>query len=118
MTSFLSLFRESQTIIFDLGNQVTDTLTGTYNVTLTAAYFTAQDSITPADLIVPLSRRQGANGQPSYFTLPSDIAFNEFTLPQNIKKAVFTVSATGQADEEVRIGFPSHRKPQLLIHGV
>lgn len=101
MTNFLSLFKQQQTIIFDLGNLLTDTLDGTFNVTLTAAYFTAEDSITPADLILPVSKRRGAEGQPSFFTVPSDVASDELTLPQNVKKAIFTVAATGQATEEV-----------------
>lgn len=101
MTSYLSLFKESQTIIFDLGNLITDVLDGTYNVTLTAAYFTATDSITPADLILPVSKQQGAAGQPSSWSVPGDIASSEVSLPRNVKKAVFTVAATGQATEEV-----------------
>jgi hypothetical protein len=102
MTNFLSLFTQSQTIIFDLGNIVDSTYTGLFNVTLTAAFFSADDSITPADLIVPVSSRQGASGQPSHFTTPPDTATNNLTFPQNVRKAVFTVAATGQAEEEVR----------------
>lgn len=101
MTNFLPLFKQDQTLIFDLGNLISDVYTGAFNVTLTAAYFTSDDSIVPADLILPVSKRQGAEGQPSYFTVPSETASNDLTLPRNIKKAVFTVAATGQAEEEV-----------------
>jgi hypothetical protein len=101
MTNFLSLFTKPQTVIFDLGNLVTDVLDGTFNVTLTAAYFTADSVVQPADLIIPVSKRQGSQGQPSLFSVPSDIASNVLTLPRNIQKAVFTLSSTGQADEEV-----------------
>ena len=100
MTSFLSLFKTKQTVIFDLGNIITDVYTAPFNVTLTAAFFTASDSIQPADEIIPVSKRQGSAGQPSYFTFPQDTAANNITLPQNVKKAVFTVAATGQALEE------------------
>lgn len=102
MTNFLSLFKTEQTIIFDLGNLINDIYTGPFNVTITAAFFTADDSILPADLILPVSKHQGATGQPSYFSVPSETASNSLTLPRNIKKAIFTVSATGQAQEEVR----------------
>ena len=100
MTSYVSLFKEQQKIIFDLGNLVNSVYTGIYNVTLTAAYFTAEDSITPADLILPISARQAAENMPSVFTVPPNTASNELTLPRNVKKAVFTVAATGQSEEE------------------
>lgn len=100
MTSFLSLFKTSQTIIFDLGNVINDIYTAPFNVTLTAAFFTAPDSVVPADLVIPVSNRQGSASQPSYFRFPNETAANDITLPQNVKKAVFTIAATGQALEE------------------
>ncbi|PIA92569.1 Peptide-N4-(N-acetyl-beta-glucosaminyl)asparagine amidase A [Cercospora beticola] len=100
MTSFLPLFRAQQKIIFDLGNLVNDIYTSPFNVTLTAAFFTVQDGPTPADVIIPISKRQGATGQASFFKFPQDKAINAITLPQNTRKAVFTIAATGQAQEE------------------
>ncbi|WPG98550.1 Hypothetical protein R9X50_00134200 [Acrodontium crateriforme] len=100
MTNFLSLFKTKQKIIFDLGNLIDNTYTGSFNVTLTASFFTADDSITPADLILPVSTRQSSANMPSIFTLPPETASNIVTLPRNIKKAVFTISATGQQQEE------------------
>lgn len=102
MTSYLSLFKTDQKIIFDLGNLIDNTYTAAFNVTLTAAYFEAQDSVSPADVILPISSRQSANDAPSVFTVPSDTASNSLTLPRNIQKAVFTIAATGQSAEEVR----------------
>jgi hypothetical protein len=68
MTNFLPLFKEDQTIIFDLGNLVNDVFTAPFNITLTSSYFTVdRNSSPPADVILPLSKRQGAAGQPSYF---------------------------------------------------
>jgi hypothetical protein len=101
MTTYQSLFKHDQTIIFDLGNLVNDIYTAAINVTLTAAYFTAPDSIIPADLILPVSARKGSQDLPSVFTVPPSTASNSLTLPQNVKKAVFTISATGQSEEEV-----------------
>jgi len=105
MTSFLPLFKTDQKIIFDLGNLIDSTYTAAFNVTVTAAYFNAQDSVNPADLILPISSRQSANNAPSVFTVPSDIASNSLSLPRNIQKAVFTVAATGQSQEEVCSSF-------------
>lgn len=113
MTSYLSLLKTDQKIIFDLGNLIDSTYTAAFNVTVTAAYFEAEDSVSPADVILPISSRQSSNNAPSVFTVPSDIASNSLSLPRNIQKAVFTVAATGQSQEEVRVihcfGFPGHR---------
>jgi hypothetical protein len=114
VSSFLAIFKEPQTIIFDLGNLVSDTLDGTFNVTLTASYFTAESNVEPADLVVPVSKRQGSQGQPSFFSVPSDIASNVLTLPRNIKKAVFTISSTGQAEEEVCKESPSSPRSEQV----
>lgn len=113
MTNFLPLFKEDQTIIFDLNNIVNEIYTAPFNVTLSAAFFTADDSIEPADVILPVSKKRGAAGQPSYFTVPQETASNELTIPRNVKKAIFTVSATGQAQEEVRLGKKCVLQPSL-----
>lgn len=101
MTPYSTLFQHSQKIIFDLGNIVDSTYTAAFNVTLTATYFNATDSIDPADVILPISSRQSSINAASVFTVPSDIASNNLTLPRNTLRAVFTVAATGQSDEEV-----------------
>ncbi|KAL1304575.1 hypothetical protein AAFC00_003547 [Neodothiora populina] len=101
MTSYSSLFREQQKIIFDLGNIVDSTYTASFNVTLTAIYFTASsDSVNLADLILPISAEQSANDAASVFTVPSDIASSNLSLPRNTLRAVLTVAATGQSNEE------------------
>jgi hypothetical protein len=101
MTSFLCLLKDDQKLIFDLGNLVNDIYTASFNVTLTASYFTARDSIAPAHLILPLSARKGTQGQPSVFIVPPAIASNSLLLPRNTRKAIFTIAATGQNEEEV-----------------
>nr|OQO26626.1 hypothetical protein B0A51_06688 [Rachicladosporium sp. CCFEE 5018] len=100
MTSYLSLFKQDQKIVFDLGNLIDATYTGAFNTTLTASYFTASDSITPADVILSVSAHKGSSGGASVFTVPSDVASRGLTLPRNALKAVFTVAATGQSQEE------------------
>ena len=101
MTNFLSLFRHRQNLIFDLGNLINDVYTAPFNITLIASYFTAEDSITPADVILPVSARKGAERQPSAFIVPPATASNALLFPPNSRKAIFTIAATGQSEEEV-----------------
>ncbi|KAF1835090.1 hypothetical protein BDW02DRAFT_523995, partial [Decorospora gaudefroyi] len=101
MSSYLTLFKKQQKIIFDLGNLVDDTYIGLWNTTLTATFFTvADDAIDPADIILPVSARKSAEDSPSAFIVPETRAVNSIILPQNAKKAVFTIAACGQAAEE------------------
>jgi hypothetical protein len=101
MTNYLSLFKEDQKLIFDLGNLIDDVYTGAFNVTLTATFFTAKNTAKPADLILPVSKDEAAEDMASVFDLSKDQALSSLTIPRNTKKAVFTVSATGQSNEEV-----------------
>lgn len=100
MSEFMSIWKSPQKLIFDLGNLVDSTYTGLYNATLTATFFTSQETVEPADLIIPISARNGAASQASLFTLPSDNATNTISFPRNVNRAVFSVSACGQATEE------------------
>jgi hypothetical protein len=58
------------------------------------------DQAPPSNLIIPVSARHGANNSISRFMLPAENATNTISLPRNIRRAVFTVSANGQASEE------------------
>ena len=100
MTEFMYLWESPQTLIFDLGNLIDSTYTGIYNTTLTATFFTSQDTVEPAALIIPISARNGAINSSSLFTLPTDNATNTISFPRNVNRAVFSVSACGQATEE------------------
>lgn len=103
MTSFLSLWKQPQTIIFDLENNVDDTYTGLLNTTLTATFFklSSQQVVQPpADLIIPISQRLGSTGKPSQFTVPEQDATSTVSFPQNVNRAVFTVDVKGQGNEE------------------
>lgn len=101
MTNYLSLFKEDQKLVFDLGNLIDDVYTGAFNVTLTATFFNAKNTAKPADLILPVSKDEAAEDMASVFDLSQDKAVSSLTIPRNTKKAVFTVSATGQSNEEV-----------------
>ena len=104
MTSYLSLFKTSQKLIFDLGNLIDETYTAPFNVTLSASFFTSADDFAPADAILPLSAKLSASNRPSAFSLPSSDAITNVTFPRNVRRAVATISACGQADEEFWFG--------------
>ncbi len=104
MTEYLSFWRSPQDMIFDLGNLVNEDYDGCFNVTLTATFFMENIETgrhPPADLIIPISRRRGALNEASHFILPAMNATNTINnFPRNANRAVFTVSANGQAGEE------------------
>lgn len=103
MTEYLSLWKSPQKIIFDLGNIVNDVYTASFNTTLTATFFMADVDVgaaPPSDLIIPISARGSADNTGSMFTLPSSNATNTVSFPRNANRAVFAVSANGQANEE------------------
>ena len=80
-----------------------DRYTGIFNTTMTAIFYNS-DAVTdqgpPSDLIIPISARQAANNSVSHFTLPAQDATNTINFPRNARRAVFSVSANGQASEE------------------
>ncbi|KAF2101082.1 hypothetical protein NA57DRAFT_65370 [Rhizodiscina lignyota] len=134
MSALLSLFKEPQKLIFDLGNLIDQTYTGPFNTTLSATYFMEANTPAAADMVIPVSGRMSSSNQPSAFVLPAVTAINNLTLPRNIKKAYFTLSACGQANEEfwwsnvpssttqtfsntTLLGFSPWREVQLLIDG-
>lgn len=100
MTAYLSLFKDPQKIIFDLGNLIDDTYTGSWNTTLIATFFTEPDTTSIADLIVPISAKRSAANQSSAFIVPEAKAIDTLSLPRNIQKAVVSIAACGQATEE------------------
>jgi hypothetical protein len=80
-----------------------DKYTGIFNTTMTAIFYNTDvvtDQAPPSDLIIPISARHGANNTISRFILPAENATNTISLPRNIRRAVFSVSANGQASEE------------------
>ncbi|KAL2141781.1 hypothetical protein VTI28DRAFT_1918 [Corynascus sepedonium] len=103
MTEYLYFWKSPQKIIFDLGNLIDDKYTGIFNTTMTAIFYKSDvkvDQAPPSDLIIPISARHGANNTISRFMLPAENATNTISLPRNIRRAVFSVSANGQASEE------------------
>ncbi|KAL9023833.1 MAG: hypothetical protein Q9196_006944, partial [Gyalolechia fulgens] len=136
MDQYMSLWKTSQKIIFDLGNLIDSTYTGSFNTTLTATFSTIPSLRPAADQILPISaRRSGENG-PSAFSVPADNASVAYQIPQNAERAVVSLSACGQATEEfwytngfnsevntfqdeigALSGYSPFREVQLLIDG-
>lgn len=136
MSTYISLWKTPQTLIFDLGNLIDETYTAPFNTTLTATFFMDHEVSKPADQIIPISARKSKLNAPSAFTLPTDVAINILTLPQNANRAVFSLSACGQATEEfwwanvlqsdsttfnatigTLFGYSPFREVQLLVDG-
>ncbi|GAB1313873.1 hypothetical protein MFIFM68171_04083 [Madurella fahalii] len=103
MSEYMYFWKSPQKIIFDLGNLINDRYTGIFNTTMTAIFYNSDvvtDQGPPSDLIIPISARQGANDSVSQFTVPAQNATNTISLPRNVRRAVFSISANGQATEE------------------
>ena len=133
-SNFISLWKKPQKIIFDLGNLINSKYTGSYNTTLTATFFTEPDALRAADVILPISSEQSSVGLGSAWQVPQQNATSTLSIPRNVKRAVFTVSACGQIDEEfwwsnvlssdtqtfpdnTLLGYSPFREIQVLIDG-
>jgi hypothetical protein len=136
MYHYGSLWKKEQKLIFDLGNLVNDVYTGTFNTTLTATFFTGPDTPEIADIILPISAQRSSIGQGSAFSVPAQPAIIVHEFPLNIEKAVVSLAACGQGEEEFWYsnvlssrtetfnsttgslnGYSSFREVQLLIDG-
>lgn len=136
MEQYNALWSKNQKIIFDLGNLIDSTYTGPFNTTLTATFFTVPDSKATADTILPISAEQSSANMGSAFSVPGQNASVSYTLPQNVERAVISLSACGQIAEEfwytnvynsdvdtfdptagTLYGFSPFREVQVLIDG-
>ncbi|KAI9673288.1 MAG: hypothetical protein M1829_004353 [Trizodia sp. TS-e1964] len=130
-----ALFQIPQKIIFDLGNLIDETYTAPFNATLSASFFTVPDATLPAETIIPISARKSSSNLGSAFSLPHEPASSFIEFPRNAKRAIVTIAACGQADEEFwfanvlssdsyafpeidhLLGFSPFREVQLFIDG-
>ncbi|TID15680.1 putative peptide-n4-(n-acetyl-beta-d-glucosaminyl) asparaginase amidase n [Venturia nashicola] len=102
MTPYLSLWKSPQKVIFDLGNIVNELYTSPFNTTLVASFWNEAKPPLTADLILPISKKLGSEGKPSVFNTGdanSSMSVLEI-LPKNTGRAVVSISANGQIDEE------------------
>jgi hypothetical protein len=134
MTMYDALLRSEQKVIIELDNLYDSVFTGNYNVTITALYYNDYETVTPADLILPISSQSSAENETSAFSLPDENATVSFTLPRNVERAVVSILASGNGDEEfwyrnvvteyedtfnssVLHGYSPFREVQLLVDG-
>jgi len=134
VSNYVPLWKQQQSVIFDLGNIVNSIYTGSFDTTLTATFFTEQSTPAAADIIYPISAQQSSAELGSAWSVPQQNASSTLKIPQNVKRAVFSVSACGQIDEEfwwsnvlssdtqtfpnnTLLGYSTFREIQLLIDG-
>lgn len=99
MSQYNSLWQQPQRLIFDLGNLITDVYTGSFNATLTAHLSYGKKTRT-ADYIFPISARKSASNSSSVFNVPSENTTVTYTIPAAASRAVVSISACGQSQEE------------------
>ncbi len=102
LSRYVPLLRTAQPIVVDLGNIVNDTYTGTYHMTLTVTYYTADrhhPAAATADQVVPVS--QGGTTSAGWWSLASgQSATQTVTFPRNLSAATLEVYARGGGCEE------------------
>ncbi|KAJ5678619.1 hypothetical protein N7462_006863 [Penicillium macrosclerotiorum] len=99
MSQYTALWKQSQTLIFDLGNIITDVYTGSFNATLTA-HFSYEKNVKTADIILPISAKNSASNSSSAFNVPTDNTTVSYVIPDAASRAVVAISACGQSQEE------------------
>ena len=99
MSQYNALWKQPQKLIFDLGNIITDVYTGSFNATLTA-HFSNEGNTRAANYILPISGMKSASNSSSAFTVPGDNATVKYTIPAAASRAVVSISACGQSEEE------------------
>ncbi|KAJ5514848.1 hypothetical protein N7463_004400, partial [Penicillium fimorum] len=99
MSQYNSLWKSPQKLIFDLGNIINDVYTGSFNATLTAHFSTGQN-VKTADMILPISAKRAASNSSSAFQLPTDNTTVMYEIPAAASRAVVSISACGQSEEE------------------
>ena len=99
MSQYNALWKQPQKLIFDLGNLIDKTYTGPYDTTLTAS-FSKQNNVKTPDVILPISAKRSASNLSSVFTVPSDNAAATVNFPATTSRAVVSISACGQIQEE------------------
>jgi hypothetical protein len=100
LSAYLALWKKPQTFLFELDNINDSTYTGQYNTTLTATFLKIEDAPVKADAILPISSLSGAAGKQSVFNIPADNATVNYTIPANVTRAMVSLSANGQIEEE------------------
>ncbi|GMY23118.1 peptide-N4-(N-acetyl-beta-glucosaminyl) asparagine amidase A-like [Fagus crenata] len=122
ITRYYSLLMKNQTLAVYIGNLVTKIYTGVYHVNVTIQFYPDDESDvvsksdalvskhhSPADLILPFSRKLPLNdGLWFQIENSTDIALNEFKIPQNVYRAMLEVYVSfHENDESWYLNFPN-----------
>ncbi|KAL6235155.1 hypothetical protein BDW75DRAFT_210378 [Aspergillus navahoensis] len=99
LSQYNVLWHEPQKLIFDLGNLIDETYTGSFNVTL-MAQFSHEKNVRVADVIIPISTRSSALNSSSAFNVPSQEAKVSYRFDSRVSRALVSISACGQSTEE------------------
>ncbi|KAL4900598.1 hypothetical protein BDW74DRAFT_94574 [Aspergillus multicolor] len=99
LSQYNVLWKKPQKIIFDLGNLIDDTYTGSFNVTVTA-HFSHENNVRTADLVVPISSQSSGLNSSSAFNVPSQQAKVSYRFNSRVSRALVSISACGQSAEE------------------
>lgn len=99
MTQYHTLWQQPQKLIFDLGNLINKVYTGSFNATLTA-HFSYEKKERTADYILPISAKKSASNSSSAFMIPNDNTTVAYAVPAEASRAIVSVSACGQSQEE------------------
>lgn len=101
MTVCTPLLRQQQKVIMQLDNIYDSVFTGNFNVTITALYFNDNnEKVNPPDTILPISSMSSAENTTSVFSLPDVNASASLTFPRNVERAVVSIFASGNGNEE------------------
>lgn len=104
MTAYTPLLRAEQKVILQLDNIFDSVFTGNFNVTITALYYNDDagngTNINPPDAILPISSLSSAQNTTSVISLPDGNATVELTFPRNVERAVVSIFASGNGNEE------------------
>lgn len=100
MTAYASLLRKEQKVIMQMDNIYDSVFTGNFDVTITACFYNDGGSVTPADAILPISSQSSASNKTSVFSLPDGNATVSLAFPRNVERAVVSVLASGNGNEE------------------
>lgn len=99
MSQYNALWQQPQKLIFDLGNLINNVYTGSFNAKLTA-HFSYEKKESAADYILPISAKKSASNSSSAFIVPNENTTVAYTIPAAVSRAIVSVSACGQSQEE------------------
>ena len=79
---------------------ITDVYTGSFNVVIAASFSLENSNVRAADIVLPISAKKSASGSSSVFHVPDDNATVSYSFPSTTSRAILSISACGQSEEE------------------